>query len=490
MAKLNWFDRLIGTISPSALNKRLVARKNNELITRQYDAAKNVSSGGVQRNNKNANKEINSALAPIRENARELVRNMPVAAKAVSVISNETISWGIEPTIKHDDKAKEAKVRAAFKEWSKNCGVDGANFYTLQSQVMTAMIVDGESILREAIIDGKVKLHLLEADYIATKTNDLRLDEKHRLINGVALDEYDRPQAYMLHKNHPIYNDKDNTVSAVPASQVIHVFKKDRPGQNRGVSWFAPVLISIKQLDQIHYTALIRQQLASSLTAIVVKEKNEINALAENERFQEDWALTPGSVMRLNPGESVTVPQIPNETGFDVQARNTMRLIASGLGMTYEALSSDLSQVNFSSARIGHLSFKKNIDSWRYHTIIPQFCDKAFQFFIKDCQIRGIDTTGVQVEWTPPAHTMVDVQAETNAMKDSIRSGLMTYPQALKEYGFDPEGHLKEIAQSNAKLDEAGIILDSDPRYIGNGQLASGDSLAQIQAIQKKINNQ
>ena len=87
---------------------------------------------------------------------------------------------------------------------------------------------------------------------------------------------------------------------------------------------------------------------------------------------------------------------------------------------------------------------------------------------------------GVEVSWTPPARQMISPVDEVKATNDAIRSGLQTYPGALRELGFDPESHMKEIQKSNEMLDKMGIVLDSDPRKTGNQQLQSPDSLAQL----------
>jgi capsid protein len=53
----------------------------------------------------------------------------------------------------------------------------------------------------------------------------------------------------------------------------------------------------------------------------------------------------------------------------------------------------------------------------------------------------------------------------------------MTLPEAIREQGQDPDAHLAEIAEANAKLDELKIVLDSDPRRTsagGQGQQVTG----------------
>jgi capsid protein len=48
----------------------------------------------------------------------------------------------------------------------------------------------------------------------------------------------------------------------------------------------------------------------------------------------------------------------------------------------------------------------------------------------------------------------------------------MTLYQAIRERGGDPESHLQEIADGNKRLDELGIVLDSDARRVSAAGLA------------------
>lgn len=476
--RMNWLDKFINVISPAAYANRLRARAQTNLIQRQYDAAKSPSGQSkIQSNSNSANKELNKNIAPVRENARELVRNQPVATKAVSVLVNETISWGIEPTITHAKPEKQDEIRNEFRAWAKICGSRGEDFYSLQNLSFSAMVVDGEGLGRQVIVDKRVKIDLIEADNIDTKKDNAKYG-KLSLENGIVMDDFKRPHFYML------LSGKESI--PVPQDQIIHLFRKDRVGQNRGISWLAPVASTIWTLDQINYAQLNKQLLGSALTAFVTKQPTGLSPDLDKQQAEDDWSLTTGGVHRLNPGESITLPTTPNDSGFDPQFRNTLRLIASGLGITYEALSSDLSQVNFSSARIGQIQQRKNIDAWRYHVVIPCFCEKAFQWFLKDCNLRGIDTEGVEVEWTPPAHVLIDPESEIKATNLAVRSGLQAFPDALRELGFDPETHMKKIAESNRLLDKYALILESDPRVTGNGQLVNSDALKTIQEMQSK----
>jgi capsid protein len=149
---LSLLDKVVRYVSPTAFNKRLISRAQAEILARQYDAAQNYSQSPIKKNSKGARTEIGNAIAPIRNNARELIRNTPFAKKGLDVIVNGVVGYGISASITHQDKAKEEKIKALWKDWSQGlCSIDGrTDFYTLQNQVMAAIVSDGEVILKEA----------------------------------------------------------------------------------------------------------------------------------------------------------------------------------------------------------------------------------------------------------------------------------------------------------------------------------------------------
>lgn len=135
-----------------------------------------------------------------------------------------------------------------------------------------------------------------------------------------------------------------------------------------------------------------------------------------------------------------------------------------------------MSQVNFSSARMGWQEFGRTVDSWQWQLFIPCFCHGVAQWFIDFTQLPGLTHS-----WTPPARTMVDPSREVPAIKDSIRTGLKTLSEAIREQGYDPRTMLTEMANDNALLDELGLVLDCDGRRTTTNGLNQSDPNQQIE---------
>lgn len=411
----------------------------------------------------------------IRNRSRDLVRNNPWAAKGVSVIVNNVVGYGIRAQWQGTNKRNAKHAQDLWKFWaeSEQCDSTGMqNFYGLQQTVIRAVVESGECLVRlrprygaaaEGLAAG-LQLQVMEPDYFY-EFNDGKMVNGNYIQRGIEYDNLGRRVAYYLYKAHPgsrnqFYSSYNAGFTRVPAAEIIHVFRIDRPDQERGVSWLAPVMIRLRELDIYDDAYLNRQKLANLFAAFIyTDDPNEAE-----EEYSDVSELIPGSMYVLKNGRTVNFSNPPKADDYGPFNLAHLKAVSAGLGITYESLTGDLSQVNFSSARMGWQEFGRSIDAWRWNLIIPKLCNGVARWF---AEFAGIP--GLTAEWTPPARMMVDPIREIPAIKDAIRSGLMTQSEAIREQGYDPEQLFTEMAADNARLDELNLTLDSDPRK-GQGQ--------------------
>lgn len=145
---------------------------------------------------------------------------------------------------------------------------------------------------------------------------------------------------------------------------------------------------------------------------------------------------------------------------------HVLRSIAAGIGIPYEILTGNLSEVNFSSARISWGEFQRLIDDWRWNLLVPQLLNRVCQWFFESSLLVGSYRAEVapHVEFTPPRRISVDIAREMPAILTMIRAGLITPSEAVREQGYNPKDFWKEYAEDLIKLDELGIVLESDCR--------------------------
>lgn len=441
-----------------------------DLKQRRYEAAsKSTRTKNWLTPSTDANAAINHAQT-IRNRARDLVRNNPWAAKGVSVIVNNTIGYGIRCQWIGSSKRASKLAQDKWRAWAETteCDAQGlTDFYGIQQLVVRSVVETGECLirLRPRLASDKltvpIQLQVLETDYFYEGLDGKKLSTGGYIQKGIEYDAIGRRVAYYLYKDHPgglsnFYQFVGNTgYSRVPAYEMIHLFRTDRPGQERGVSWLAPVMIRLRELDIYEDAYLNRQKLANLFAAFITTD----NPDETEDEFSDISELTPGAMYLLKTGRRMEFSNPPAADDYGPYTLANLKAIAAGLGITYEALTGDLSQVNFSSARMGWQEFGRSIDSWRWQLIIPRLCMGVAQWFKDYASLPDAKPT-----WTPPARVMVDPAREVPAIQNAIRSGLMTGFEAIREQGYDPEQQLDEIAEFNAALDQRSIILDSDPR--------------------------
>jgi capsid protein len=92
-------------------------------------------------------------------------------------------------------------------------------------------------------------LQVLESDHLDTARNGVVNGAP--TIQGIALGNFGEPLGYWLFPTHPgawMLPGARLASNFIPARDVLHIFRKRRPGQLRDVSWLAPVLLQIAML--------------------------------------------------------------------------------------------------------------------------------------------------------------------------------------------------------------------------------------------------
>ena len=179
-------------------------------------------------------------------------------------------------------------------------------------------------------------------------------------------------------------------------------------------------------------------------------------------------------MQELEPGEDVKFTE-PADVGGNYEAFERIHLlrIAAGLGLPYDMLTGDLSQTSYSSIRAGILSFRRLCEQIQYSVFIHQFCRPVWRAFLEQAVLTGkLDARDYQanreeylaVEWHTPKWAWVDPLKDVQAEILAIRAGLKARSMSINETGMDEEEVDRQIAKDNARADELGLVLDSDPR--------------------------
>jgi hypothetical protein len=233
-----------------------------------------------------ANAEVGQAAATVARRARDAVRNDPYAARIADLWTANAVGAGI--TTRWPDPAH----GTAWTRWTDSTACDAEarlDLYGLQALVMRAVVESGECFIRMLPAEVSpanpigLRLQVLESDHLDTGRNGVI--EGLPTLQGIALGDAGAPAAYWLHRIHPgaswlLPSGGRLSSEAVPARDVLHIYRKRRPGQLRDVSWLAPVLLRLRDLGDYEAALLMKAKIEACLAAVVSEEGDEAVTLA------------------------------------------------------------------------------------------------------------------------------------------------------------------------------------------------------------------
>ena len=420
----------------------------------------------------------------LRARARGLVRNAAYGWAVVEAITQRTIgTYGIQPHPVNTTQARNKRLSTLWEAWQADpaqVDFDGRlSFPALQDVAMRTMVTSGSVLVRfyvnpDPAAANPLQLRLLEPDYLATDRDGHY--GANEVQGGIEFDAFGRVVAYHLYRQHPREKGLltiEREVDRIERGELLHMFRDDRAGQKGGVSWLHPIGATVRDRALWSAASLTQQQMAACLALLLTDPSGS----ADPDEIDEALTMRPGMVAWLPPHREVQTLTPPSTEDHAEYDRSLLREIAAGAGISYEALTGDLSETNFSSAKLGQNKFQGNVNSWQQKILIPQLLNPIWRRWVELIREsrRGREPIGVQ--WTVPRRELIDPQKEWQAILIAVRAGFMTLGDAIRQQtGQQPEVVLEEIARMNELLDQYKLKLDSDPRA---GMMADGDPNAE-----------
>lgn len=440
------------------------------ILAQHYDA------GGINRRTYGWSRAIGDpnavtgySLARLANAARDLVRNNGYASNALDVIENSAVGWGIRASVQDQ----------RWLDWADSKAIDADGRHDLaglQAQVIRTVAESGAAIIRRRrrrLSDGlpiPLQLQILEPDFIDTSQHR-NLPNGAKIVRGVELSPIGERVAYWMFREHPGSDLRTSAVSVrVPADSVLHIYRIDRPGQVHGVTWFAPALLRFRDFDEYADATLMAKKIQAAFAAFVTDLEGE--TMGEEKSVQPEWDfIEPGTIKHLQMGSQVTFPSLPQIRDHESYSSVTLREIAAGIGVTYEDMTGDYTRMPFSAARLSRIRFFGGVSGWRWRMLIPQMLQGIYSWSVDAATVAGF-TLPPEADWTAPGLPMTEPDREGLAILRNIRAGITTFSDAIRAQGYNVDQFLKQYAEDLDKLDELGIVLDSDARKMTQqGQL-------------------
>ena len=463
---------------------------------RAYTAAQDMrSSSAWLPPGTSANAEVGMAGQAIARRARDAVRNDPYAARIADLWTGNAIGTGINtrwPDKPHGD---------AWRKWADGTACDAErrlNLYGIQALVMRAVVESGEALVRfiptvPTVADPVgLRLQVLEADHLDWSRTGVI--DGAVVVHGIEIDDSGAPVAYWLFPRHPgsvwpVALAGPFASLRVPAHDVLHIYRKRRPGQLRDVSWLAPALMRLRDLGDYEAALLMKAKIEACLAAVVNEDGDDAMtgpgpSLLRDAQGRAVESFEPGMILYRRGSGAVDVVNPSGGGSHTAFARRALEAAAVGTGLTYDQVAGDLTAANYSSLRAGKIEFRRLCEQVQYGMLIPMLVQPIAERFHAQGALLGLWGPDLPdgVSHVPPAHEMIDPLKDTTALIAQVRAGFVPQPEAVGAFGYDWHQVVEMIRTANALLDDAGVSLDTDPRRVAKS--GSAQDAAQMAAIE------
>lgn len=475
---MNIFDRIVTALSPAAGVQRAAARA----ILDQY-AQRDYGAGKQGRRNKgwsarstSANVEVASGLRILRDRAREFVRDSWQGQRILDVLTAHVVGTGITMSPNTGSDRDDRRFRQAFEPWSESADVEGIqNFGAHQALAVRSMIEGGESVTRFIDIppseaDGTVPFRILglEGDQIDS-TRDRGIGGENRRL-GVELGEWGRRKGLWLHPDHP----GEMAAAGLTPSTMIgwddlcHIYRPLRWGQLRGVTWFAPILLPARELQDLIEAAIVQARTQASFAGFIKRQPGAGNILAakKDENAKLVSRLEPGTIADIGDAD-IVFAQPSGQSSFAEVYMAGCHAMAAGAGLTYDQLTGDLRQANYSSLRAGKIEFRRLVSQVQWLIAVPQLLMPVKRRFVARASLAELlppRKHGWPVDFIMPANEPIDPKKDLEADILAVRSGRMSPQEFVSAWGYDWRKVVEDSRVFWTAVDKAKQAFDIDPR--------------------------
>lgn len=415
---------------------------------------------------------------------------------------SSTILFGQEDN-KWEDEFQE-EVEEKFGLWSESFDnwPDAARLNTLTGLVRMAVdmhTVSGEALasvewLRDQPRMYSTAIQMIDVDRLSTPPEFMG-DTAVR--GGVRRNLYGAPQSYYIRKAHPSdwlsadsYTWKNVDIRKPWGRlQMIHIYEQLRPDQSRGISAMVAALGEMKMTKNFRKMVLQNAVLNATYAATIESElpSEAIFGMLGGENMSADKVQEVlsgymgghySTIAQFMSGsknlqiDGVKIPHLPPGAKFKLQGagqggplgsdfeQSLLRHIAAALGVSYEQLSRDYSQTNYSSARAAMTETYKAMLSLK-RMVADRFASSVYALWLEEALNAG-EITSIRrsmpsfyekqfkdaytaCDWVGASRGQVDELKETQAAILRINNGLSDLETENSRLGSDWRKRMRQM---------------------------------------------
>lgn len=445
MFPLNPLRRIADWVAATFAPNSTARSRSKERIVATYDAA--------QTNRHNANhwgdadylSPNASTTVQIRHTLRSRSRleaaNNSLYCGVLRSIADHTVGSGPKIQWLHESPRINRDLTSLWDEWDAAAQFGSKLWLAKETQSR-----DGEIFglrIGNPKLTSRVKLdyQLLEADYVTS----LRPQWTPWQVDGITYDTQWNPVSYQIVTQRP--NDILPIVwpqqHTVPADQVFHYFRRERPGQGRGVPDLVAAFELLAVLRRYITATVSAAEVAASFAAFIKTQSSAIaGAPADDGPSGDAWVtmeIQRNLITMLPDGYDVSQlkPEQPTQS-FTEFVKTLLTLLVRCVSMPLNLALCDSSGYNYSSSRMDHQTYYRAIEIDR-RRIELTILVRVLNDFLREAElILGLarfTLRRVAHEWHWPRPVSADPQKDAASNREAIESGQISITDALKKSG-------------------------------------------------------
>lgn len=475
-----------------------VAGRPRAAGTRMYaNAVPSRTNQGFPGFNTSADAELVTSLRNLRSRSRQLIRDAGFAKNAKRIVVNNVIGTGIklQAAVQNtrgslNDRINDA-IETAWAEWCKadSCHTGGAvHFHDLERMLLGQVFEAGEVFIRihrRKFGNSSVPLALeiIEPERIVDgyAQPSQTVNNGAQIRMGIEVDNFHRPVAYWVRDLHPgdirLSSAQVDRAERVPAADMFHLYVVDRWPQTRGEPWLHAAAGKLADMNGYSEAEIIAARGAANFLG-VIETPEDANSLGDEQPDGSYQMPTePGTWFRALPGEKANfiAPNRPN-AALDPFMRFMLREVASAVGVSYESLSRDYSQSNYSSSRLALLDDRdvwKALQQWFIRSFRTRLHQEWLNAAVMAKAVEGMAAIDYganmdkfqRVLFRPRGWSWIDPTKEVAAYKEAVKAGFTTVGDVIgaTSGGSDLEDVMHTREAELEFMDELKLAFDTSP---------------------------
>lgn len=334
--------------------------------------------------------------------------------------------------------------------------------------------VDGEAfaiLSTNNALEHAVKLDLMLVETDRVTSQGLTNITKDQWADGIEYDRQGNPTWYTILRNYPgeTWTSAPNDFDRVSAVNVLHWFRRDRPGQVRGVPEILAALPLFSQLRRYTLAVLEAAETAADFAAILYTDQTPEGGVINAD---------PWDSIEINKGTMTTVPagwkmgqfEAEQPTATHDQFQQTiLREIFHCLNMPYSVGSGDYSKDSYSSGRLGLQTYLRIVRQSR-HYLKLSVLDRIFKAWLREVTLLGLvpisemEMQGMSHAWYFDPFASIDPVKDANADQLDLANGVTTQMELCAERKRDWRKINRQRAREIADQKARGIMPSEPPK--------------------------